>query len=175
MVTTTRERRQALHQEAKRNLEELAEDLQREGMPVHEIERVLEKTIKQKMYAKFKETTSLNHVKHLMDEVMGLKGGADSKSEVIFMEILERANIEFDFQKKIGKYKVDFFIPPDVIIELDGPHHNTPEQEAHDEVRDEWLEEKGYKIHRIGTTTMFLMTTSTIIENVYSWIGREEW
>ena len=180
MATTTREKRLDLHQEAVSNLEKLAEDLATEGMPAHKIEQIIHKTIKQKMYGKFKETRGPSHIRHTLknlfdDSKWAENKGPDSESEVVFRDILQRASIYHEFHKKIGPYTVDFFIPDDVIIELDGPHHDTPEQEKHDEFKDAWLKKKGYKVYRISTMTMFVMPTSTIIENVYSWIGKEGW
>ena len=55
-------------------------------------------------------------------------------------------------QVPIGNYVVDFAIPShNLIVELDGEHHFTPQGRALDQNRDAKLAALGYRIHRINT------------------------
>ena len=50
----------------------------------------------------------------------------------------------------IGEYIVDFFFRKSMlIVEIDGGYHCTDEQQKEDTIRQNWLEQKGYKVLRI--------------------------
>ena len=68
-----------------------------------------------------------------------------SKAEVIFYQILIDADINFRFQFPIGPYTVDFLIAGFLVLEIDGPQHDK----NHDEVRDKYMRNMGYKILRV--------------------------
>ena len=65
--------------------------------------------------------------------------------------------ISFDWQKKIGPYRVDFFVKSPfgrVVIECDGHdfHERTKQQAAHDKKRDRYLQKEGYAVlHYTGS------------------------
>lgn len=52
----------------------------------------------------------------------------NTKPELLFKNILEELNLEFQQQKSVGKYKCDFYIPIyNVIVEIDGDYwHANP-------------------------------------------------
>ncbi len=53
-------------------------------------------------------------------------------------------------QAPIGRYVVDFVIQErKLIIEVDGEHHQIPEQRERDVARDAWLRAQGYEIMRL--------------------------
>lgn len=55
-------------------------------------------------------------------------------------------------QVPIGRYIADFAIHQKrLMIEVDGEHHQLPDQEIHDSVRDRWLTARGYKVLRFHT------------------------
>ena len=57
----------------------------------------------------------------------------------------------FRRQAPVGPYVADFPCrKAKVIIEVDGWHHDLPEQMAHDARRDAWLAERGYRILRLS-------------------------
>ncbi|MCS3532191.1 endonuclease domain-containing protein [Chryseobacterium sp. JUb7] len=58
-------------------------------------------------------------------------------------------HIDFDRQRIIGNYIVDFYVKKlGLIIEIDGWSHDK--KEAYDKIRDEYLESLGLKIFRIN-------------------------
>ncbi len=58
-------------------------------------------------------------------------------------------NAKFRRQFSIPPYSVDFIcLDARLIIELDGGHHNNPEEKIKDEQRQKFLENKGYKVLR---------------------------
>ncbi|MCF2218567.1 endonuclease domain-containing protein [Chryseobacterium sp. PS-8] len=72
-------------------------------------------------------------------------------SEVIFWKQVRAKtfhNIDFDRQRIIGNYIVDFYVKTlGLVIEIDGWSHET--KEIDDEVRQKYLESLGLKIFRI--------------------------
>jgi len=89
--------------------------------------------------------------------------GADSKAEGVVYFMLEDAGIDFEFQKKIGPYRVDYLINQTLILEIDGPHHKN--QREYDQKRDEYLTQMGYEVVRVP---IWLMASSgkAIIEGL---------
>ena len=58
--------------------------------------------------------------------------------------------LKFRRQAPIGNYIVDFVCKEkNLIIELDGSGHLEEKQTQHDEIRDKFLKEQGYKIIRV--------------------------
>ena len=68
----------------------------------------------------------------------------------LWYEFLRHYPIRFQRQKAIGNYIVDFFCAKaNLIIELDGGGHYTPEQLHADHIRTQALEAMGLKVIRI--------------------------
>jgi len=63
---------------------------------------------------------------------------------------------KFRRQVPIGRYVVDFLcVEHRLIVELDGPPHDDPRQRAHDDARDRWLRENGYRVLRFPNDLAF--------------------
>ena len=63
---------------------------------------------------------------------------------------------KFRRQHSIGSYIVDFYCAQEkLVIEVDGPVHDTVAAMANDQVRDEALQHLGYKIIRIRNSEVF--------------------
>jgi hypothetical protein len=55
-------------------------------------------------------------------------------------------------QEKIGRFTADFcFTKPRVVIEVEGPFHDTPQHEKRDRERMNYLTNIGYRVLRIST------------------------
>jgi very-short-patch-repair endonuclease len=55
-------------------------------------------------------------------------------------------------QAPIGRFVVDFVHHETrLVIEVDGPHHETPEAKSYDAARTAWLERQGYRVQRFTT------------------------
>ena len=72
-------------------------------------------------------------------------------SEVLFWQQVHKRifwNIDFDRQRIIGNYIVDFYIKSlSLVIEIDGSSHNGKEE--YDYIRQMFLESLGLKVYRI--------------------------
>lgn len=142
------------------------EQLASENMAANEIER-LGKSIIQSFVAQMYQDRRGNEIKWIIDEVMlGLAGKrADSKAETILYRDLIEGNVDFDFQRQIGPYRVDFLIYPSLVVELDGPHHSGSGQVAYDTERDAYLRRMGFEVRRIT-----IATYAAVPEDLISWI-----
>jgi very-short-patch-repair endonuclease len=96
----------------------------------------------------FKENLPYNpHLKKLLRD----KRKAGILSEILFWKQVRAKtfhDIDFDRQRIIGNYIVDFYVKTlGLIIEIDGWSHDT--KEAYDEGRQKYLESLGLNIFRI--------------------------
>ena len=68
-------------------------------------------------------------------------------------------------QYQIDRYRVDFFIKPKYVVELDGPQHNFPTQKTADKARDKRLDELGYEVIRIPLI-LFILEPDEVLKNI---------
>jgi very-short-patch-repair endonuclease len=67
-----------------------------------------------------------------------------------------RLRYKFRRQHPIGRYVVDFACPAiHLVIEVDGPSHDTDEQRAFDETRTEYLERSGWRVLRVANYDVY--------------------
>lgn len=87
---------------------------------------------------------------------------------------LQKRNIKFEIQKKIGRYRVDFFFPKaNLIIEVDGKeYHSTSEQREKDMKRQMDLIKKGYTVLRFRGSEIFRDVENCVIK-ISKFLGRK--
>jgi very-short-patch-repair endonuclease len=89
---------------------------------------------------------------------------AGNFSEVVFWkEVRNKSfwNIDFDRQRIIGNYIVDFYVKAlGLVVEIDGEIHNF--QEEYDEKREIYLIDLGLKVFRISTTKILFDTENAM-------------
>jgi very-short-patch-repair endonuclease len=99
---------------------------------------------------------------------------AGNFSEVVFWkEVRNKSfwNIDFDRQRVIGNYIVDFYVKAlGLVIEIDGEIHNF--QEEYDSKRESYLKNLGLKVFRISITKM-LFDTENVIRDLEQFIITE--
>ena len=81
-------------------------------------------------------------IKETLENLADIK--PDSKAEMIMYEALEKEGIRFQFQYKIGPFRVDFLIGDSFVFELDGPLHALNQE--YDTKRKKYIESKGYTV-----------------------------
>ena len=76
-----------------------------------------------------------------------------SYAESFWKEVLINNNIEFEHNYSISCYNttyfLDFYIKPNIDLEIDGKQHTYEERKIHDTLRDRRLSEKGIVVYRI--------------------------
>ncbi len=98
-----------------------------------------------------------------------------TEAESLLWEYLRGRALGVTFKRQhiIGEYIADFVcLPHKLIVELDGRHHQLPQQQANDAQRTEWLESKGYRVIRFTNEEVFgniNKVLETIEENLYVW------
>ncbi len=90
-------------------------------------------------------------------------------AEAVLWEHLKSKQFEsFKFRRQhiIGTYIADFVcLDRQVVIEIDGTIHQLPENRESDEVRSNWLEEKGFSVIRF-TNDEVIKQTSKVLETL---------
>lgn len=73
-----------------------------------------------------------------------------SYAELFFMDVLRSNGIEYEFEKHVGKYFIDFAInSKNIALEIDGKQHLQKERMESDKLKDEFLKSNGWKVYRI--------------------------
>jgi very-short-patch-repair endonuclease len=63
---------------------------------------------------------------------------------------------KFRREHTIGKYTVDFACPAvKLVIEVDGPSHDDPEQKNFDDTRTEYLQQSGWRVIRFTNAEIY--------------------
>ena len=97
-------------------------------------------------------------------------GRTETDAEQVLWENLYRIPLEgthFRRQVEIGPYRADFgSLRLKLLIEIDGPIHQEPEQKERDLRRDQWLESEGYRVIRFSNHDV-----TTDMNSVLSAIG----
>lgn len=82
---------------------------------------------------------------------------AYTSGELAVIKELQLRGIRFFTQREFSiqgrKFIIDIFVPPNIVIEVDGPHHLRSIRLAKDEVKDEFLKRIGLKVLRVHDST----------------------
>jgi len=84
-----------------------------------------------------------------------------SKPERIFSEFLKRNRIKYEFNKKVGPYKLDFVFG-NIVIEIDGIQHDY----SKDGEKNEYLANHGYIPHHFTSEEIRKRQFVTIIKHL---------
>jgi Uncharacterized protein conserved in bacteria len=109
--------------------------------------------------------TKLNNIPFLKDTRDHLRKNM-TEAELVLWEVLKDKKLcgrKFRRQHSIGYYIADFYCAhEDLIIELDGKHHFTPEGIAKDQYRDNHLEMMNIKVLRFENKEVLNDLTSVL-------------
>lgn len=152
-----------LRRKAGSQFKAIAEQMVSEGADVNQVLVTFDNFAKLKSRQFYKKGANISTLGSVIASIL-TKPKADSKAELIFIDILNDNNIKYKFQYKIGPYKADFLLGESLVCELDGPHHTQPEQKAHDLKRDKYLRKMGYKVLRIPLIVLTLDQRAVIEE-----------
>ena len=78
-----------------------------------------------------------------------------SRTEDRLAAELSRKKVPFQRQFRIGKYVVDFLVPPSIVVDVEGPHHNRIPQAWRDEKRRAYLEKRSYRLYEFSATEVY--------------------
>ena len=80
------------------------------------------------------------------------------------LKTFRSAGFAFRKQAPIGPYVADFLCRKvKLIVEVDGSHHDRPEQMAHDARRDAWLRSEGYTVVRYDAAAVWRDIDSVVV------------
>lgn len=84
------------------------------------------------------------------------------------------AGAKFRREHQLGPYIADFYAPEHrLVIEADGGGHFTPEQQAEDTNRDQYLRGMGLTVLRF-TNDAVLLETESVLQAIFDHLTREE-
>ena len=82
-----------------------------------------------------------------------MRTGHRTDIEQLAEQVLLRHKVPYEFEKKVGRYFIDFALPGQVDLECDGWRHaKTTEKDA---IRDAYLREQGWKVLRIQAAALY--------------------
>ena len=101
-----------------------------------------------------------------------------TRAEAVMWDLLRHrrlSGLKFRRQFPIATFVADFCCYSQrLIVELDGEVHDEPEQAAHDENRDRYLESRGYLILRIPNHRLF-QDPESVLEEIYQIAQERGW
>jgi len=170
METTTKQIINELHDEAMAEIMPLACELENQGVDQVKILNYVEKILNAKRAQFYDQISGPQSLKHGLEkalEKIGINFGieekkADSKAESVFYELMQKHGIPFDFQVKIGPYRVDYLIAGVLIFEGDGPQHLLTTE--YDKRRDDYLRKMGYVVFRLSWEIVAILQDRVIEE-----------
>lgn len=148
-----------IREEALADITRLMEQLASEGKGSKFIASVANDYVQNKIRNYY---ASLKGPRPITEALSDWADSADSKAEQVLFLAFVDAGLEFKFQYGIGKYEVDFFFEPDLVVELDGPHHG--QQQRYDEIREAYIRKMGYRIIRVPIWILSMDTQAVIDE-----------
>jgi len=88
-------------------------------------------------------------------EKLRKKGIGISKTEDKLADELRKRKVPYQRQVKIGVYRIDFFIPQLIVIDIKGPHHDEFRQSVWDIKRSAYLEGRGLRIYSFSSSEVY--------------------
>jgi len=77
---------------------------------------------------------------------------SESPYESLLRTVFERYDVPFHQQAQIGRYRVDFLVGENLVVEVDGDAkylEDPVETEGRQRIREDWLREQGYEVLRV--------------------------
>jgi len=88
-------------------------------------------------------------------EKLRKKGVGVSKTEDKLAAELRKRKLPYQRQVKIGAYRVDFFVPRFIVVDIQGPHHEEFPQSARDIKRLSYLRDMGYRVYVFSSSEVY--------------------
>lgn len=97
----------------------------------------------------------------------------ETNIEALIHQELEKRGVAFDYQVRLGSYRVDFILLDfNAVIECDGEYwHSNDRQRRHDLKKDQFLVERGYIVFRLSERDI-LASPAACIEQVLAQVRR---
>lgn len=159
METTTSEIQQRLYDSCVQELKPMAVELRAAGWSDRRIQGTIRFHLKCKLKQYYEDKKSPSQLSAGDLKTLLTR---DSKAEAIFYEKLRESGIVFQFQYKIGPYRADYLVGESLVVELDGPTHNSREAKEHDLKRDAYLVKRGFNVLRLNLDIVALNPQAAI-------------
>ena len=89
-----------------------------------------------------------------------------SYAEKFFIKVLNNNKLIYEYEKKVGKYFIDFaFNDKKIALEIDGQQHKHPDRIQKDKEKNLFLENNGWYVYRIEWKNINSISGSDYIKN----------
>jgi very-short-patch-repair endonuclease len=85
-----------------------------------------------------------------------------SKTEDKLASELRKRDVPFKRQERIGRYRVDFYIPQSIFIDVRGPHHEEFQQSVWDVKRLAYLERRSMRVYVFSAAEVYKAQENTL-------------
>lgn len=83
------------------------------------------------------------------------KGAGVSRTEDKLAKELRKRNVPYKRQVRIGRYRVDFYIPKSIVIDIQGPYHDEFRQSVWDVKRLAHLEGRHIRVYVFSASEVY--------------------
>ena len=83
------------------------------------------------------------------------KGIGVSRTEDKLAEEMRKRKLPYKRQVRMGSYRVDFYIPDVIIIDIQGPHHEEFPQSGRDIKRLDYLRSRGLRVYVFSSSEVY--------------------
>lgn len=103
----------------------------------------------------------------LKENALKMRANPTPAEAVMWQQLrMNQLDVPFRRQHIIGQYIADFVcLQKQLVIEIDGGHHNHEEQQMADEIRTQNLEQYGFRVIRF-TNEQVLFDTDKVVETI---------
>ena len=104
----------------------------------------------EKNLEKLRKSALIRHAKN--DGNIGFTTRTKFKSsfpEKLTEDFFNENNISFKREERFSRWFVDFLLPGNIVVEIDGKQHLLPERKEKDKIKDEYLKSIGMRVIRI--------------------------
>jgi very-short-patch-repair endonuclease len=99
-----------------------------------------------------------------------------SRTEDKLANELRKRNVPYKRQERIGRYRVDFYIPRSIVIDVQGPYHERFQQSVWDVKRLAYLEGRHIRVYVFSASEVYRSPGkyAELIANEYKKMREEE-
>ena len=84
------------------------------------------------------------------------RGIGVSRTEDKLAEEMRKRKLPYKRQVRMGGYRVDFYIPDMIIIDIQGPHHEEFPQSGRDIKRLDYLRSRGLRVYVFSSSEVYM-------------------
>ena len=116
----------------------------------------------------------LKYNRHLKYKARRLRSELTDSESLLWSRLRRKQilGVQFYRQKPVGSYIVDFYEPrARLVIEINGAQHLEQDHARKDELRDEYLKNKGFLVMRFNNLQV-LQQLESVVQKIFRTVGK---